>query len=193
MVTTTLMELSVEEALVTVGEGAAFIDLRDVDSYLDVHIPGSIALLYESGPGFNSRARDCVPLDVPLVLLDLGAGDPAVAAAALRGKGFDVVGKVDDGLNAWTRARGAPASTDIVTDRPEGPVILDVSDPGATSAGDGARIPIEELWGRVSEIPDGPVCVVAGYGVRAAIAVGILERAGRDVLFWKTRGERSRR
>ncbi len=56
------------EVLASICTGACFIDVRDVDSYLDVHIPGSIEVLYEAGPGFNSRARDCIPLNVPLIL-----------------------------------------------------------------------------------------------------------------------------
>lgn len=174
-------------ALQHVDSGAAFLDLRDVDSYLDVHIPGSINVLYEFGPGFNSRARDCIPLDVPLILLDLGVGDLLNAAAALRGKGFDVLGKVDDAINKWASKRGIPASTEIVLEKPENVSVLHVNDPGAPVVEAGLTIPIEELWGRTGEIGTGRVAVVAGAGVRAAIAVGILERTGHDVVFWKTR------
>ena len=176
-----------DEALEHVDSGAAFLDLRDVDGYLDVHIPGSINVLYEFGPGFNSRARDCIPLDVPLILMDLGAGDLLNAAPALRGKGFDVVGKVDDGINAWASKRGTPASTEIVTEKPENASVLDVNDPGAHAEDADLIIPIEELWGRAGEVGTGRIVVAAGAGVRAAIAVGILERAGHDVVFWKTR------
>lgn len=190
MVAGTLRTLDFDEALQAVHAGGAFVDLRDVDAYLDVHIPGSIELLYESGPGFNSRARDCIPLDVPLVLLDLGRVDVAQAASALRGKGFDVLGRVADGVNEWTRTQGTPASTDIVTDRPDGLVVLNVSDPGVAAVESDLHIPIERLWQRASEIEGERICIAAGYGVRAAIAVGILERAGRENVFWKTRGER---
>ena len=184
--TTTLRTLDLDEALATVAAGGAFLDIRGVDEYLDVHVPGSINVLYEFGPGFNSRARDCIPLEVRLVLLDLGAGDPSAAASALRGKGFDVVGKVDDGINRWVVARRHPASTEVATDRPNIPV-LHVNDPGALVPEPDMTIPIEELWGRVDEVPSGGVAIAAGFGVRAALAVGILERAGRDVVFWKTR------
>src|SRR3990170_3212430 len=120
LTTSTLKTLDFDEALALVDAGACFLDVRDVQSYLDVHIPGSIELLYESGPGFNSRARDCIPLDVPLVLLDLGRADMVQAAAALRGKGFEILGKVDDGVNRWAERRGTPASTEVEFVRPEG-------------------------------------------------------------------------
>lgn len=184
---TTLRSIGFDDALELVDSGAVFLDLRDVDSYLDVHIPRSIDVLYEFGPGFNSRARDCIPLDVPLILLDLGVGNLLNAAPALRGKGFDVLGKVDDGINEWVSKRGNPASTEIVTEKPENASVLHVNDPGVQAAGVDMTIPIEQLWGRVGEIGTGLIAVAAGAGVRAAIAVGILERAGHDVVFWKTR------
>jgi rhodanese-related sulfurtransferase len=190
MSTTTLKPLSFEDATAHVDAGAVFVDLRDVQSYLDVHIPGSIELFYESGPGLASRARDCVPLEWPLVLLDLGTGDAGHAAASLRGKGFDVIGSVTDGLNGWAAARGTPASTELVRggSAPDG-VLLDVGDPGVTGTGDALSIPVERLWSRRDEIAsEGPIVVAAGYGIRAALAVGLLERAGRDdIVFWKTR------
>ncbi|MDQ3941242.1 MAG: rhodanese-like domain-containing protein [Actinomycetota bacterium] len=182
----TVKAIGIEEARSVVDAGGAFVDLRDVESYLDVHIPGSLALLYESGPGMAGRARDCLPLEIPLVLLDLGVGDMPHAAASLRGKGFDVVGKLDDGINAWARHGGTPASTETVRS-PDGGVILDIGDPGTARHDAALRIPIETLWHRVDEVRDATrVVVMAGYGVRAALAVGILERAGIDVVFWKT-------
>ena len=186
----TLRRLEIDEALTLVQAGACFVDIRDVGSYLDVHIPGSIGLLYESGPGFNSRARDCIPLEVPLVLLDLRVGDVMQAAASLRGKGFDVVGTLDDGINRWARQKGAPASTETVTERPDNATVLHVHDPGAGDVQADVSIPIEKLWTSVDQVSARRVAVAAGFGVRAALAVGILERAGKEVFFWKTRTSR---
>ena len=181
----TLRTIDADQAFAMTDENACFVDVRDIEDYLDVHIPGSLGLLYESGPGFNSRARDCIPLSVPLILLDLGSADMLEAASALRGKGFDVLGRVEDGLNQWARAKGTPASTDVVTERPDVP-ILHVNDPGAAVVGADLTIPIENLWGRIDEVPKGRVAVAAGFGVRAALAVGMLEQAGHEVVFWKT-------
>jgi rhodanese-related sulfurtransferase len=187
MITGSLRGLDFDDALVDVELGAAFVDLRPVSEYLDVHLPGSLDLVFERGPGFAQRARDCVPLDVPLILLDLGHGDSGAAAEALRGKGFTVPGKVADALNAYAERRGTPASTDVVTVSPPGAVVLDVGDPGARPPEGARRIPVERLWTTASRI-DGPaVAVAAGWGVRAALAVGILERAGLQPVFLKTR------
>ena len=191
MVTTsTLKSLSFSDAMRHVNEGAAFVDLRDVRSYLDVHIPASLSLQYETGPGFQSRARDCIPLEVPLVLLEQDGAEMVNAASSLRGRGFSVVGRVADGINEWSKWYGTPASTDAYRGpRPRHSLILDVSDPGVVGVEDATAIPIEQLWGRAEELANEARVVVAfGYGVRAALAVGILERVGvKETIAWDTR------
>ena len=179
----TLRDMPVDEALAAVDAGAAFVDLRPVESYLEVHVPGSMALLYEFGPGLAARARDCLPLSLPLVLLDLGQNNLMHAAASFRGKGFTVLGKIDDGINQWATERGTPISTEIVS-KPEG-LVLDVGDPGASAGDDAVLIPLEMLWARAAELGDEQrVTIASGYGVRAALAVGILERGGHEVAIW---------
>jgi hydroxyacylglutathione hydrolase len=187
--TSTLKSLSLDVADVAVDEGAAFVDLRPIRDYLDVHIPGSLALLYEFGPGMASRARDCLPLSLPLVLLDDGSSDLMNAAASLRGKGFTVLGRLGGGVSEWAKAHGAPESTEVIDAPAEGATVLDVSDPGAPDATGAVTISIERLWTRVHELEGkGPVVINAGQGIRAALAVGMLERAGIEVVFWWSRG-----
>ena len=190
MPATTLMEVDIAHGDALVAGGAAYVDLRVTDAYLEVHIPGSLGLFYEFGPGMAARARDCLPLDLPLLLLSSPEVDMNNAAAALRGKGFTVLGRMDDALQEWARAHGTPASTEIVegSDAPEG-TVLDVADPGVIPHDGARRIPLDHLWGRAAELAgESPVIVAAGYGVRAALAVGMLERAGvTEVVFWKTR------
>jgi rhodanese-related sulfurtransferase len=190
LATRTLRDLPFEEALAAVDDGAAFVDLRQVDAYLEVHIPGSLCLLYEWGPGLAARARDCLPLDLPLVLMDFGEVDYLHAAASLRGKGFTVLGKTDDAINNWAAARGVPTSTEVITTTVEGTgTVLDVGDPAADRMEDAVHIPIDQLWRRVGKVAGaGRIAVLSGYGVRAALAVGILERAGvGEVLFWRSK------
>ena len=184
---TTLKTLDFADALALVEEGAAFVDLRPTAEYLDVHIPGSLALLYESGPGMAGRARDCIPLEQSLVLLEHGAVPMQNAAAALRGKGFPVLGQVEDGINRWASARGTPVSTEVFTGtQPPDGELLDVGDPGAVRREGVRRLPVERLWhGAEGLAGDRPVVVISGYGVRAGLAVGILEQAGREVSVWR--------
>jgi hydroxyacylglutathione hydrolase len=190
LATRTLRDLTFKEALDAVDGGAAFVDLRQVAAYLEVHIPGSLCLLYEWGPGMAARARDCLPLDLPLVLMEMDELDYVHAAASLRGKGFTVIGKTSDPVNQWATERGVPISTEIINSPVPGTgTVLDVGDPGAEHMEDGITIPVENLWVRVDELQGAKrVAVLSGYGVRAALAVGILERAGiEEVLFWSHR------
>lgn len=184
----TLKDLDLDDAAAAVDAGAAFVDLRPVDEYLDVHIPASLALVYEFGPGLASRARDCLPLDLPLVLLADTTSDLANASAALRGKGFSVLGALRDGLRNWGDRFGHPASTEITTAVPADALVLDVGDPGSEAPQGATRIPAEQLWSRIHEIDARRVAVVAGYGIRAALAIGILERAGiTDLSFYRSK------
>ena len=194
-VTTTLKRLSFDEALEVVEAGGAFVDLRPTASYLDAHVPGALDVVYESGPGMSTRARDCLPLSIPYVLQDLGHGDLALAAAALRGKGVNVVGSVQDALNQWAAKGHRIASTEVAT-APEPPpgTLLHVADPGATAPQGAVTIPADDLWPRCDELDRGSrVVVIAGWGVRAGLAVGILERNGfDDVVMWRPQGDRRR-
>ena len=187
---TTLKDVDFDESLALVETGAAFADLRPTTEYLEAHIPGALALVYEYGPGMASRARDCLPLSLPLVLMAGAEINLPNAAAALRGKGFTVLGHAPDALNEWVRRGRALASIELVSGAaaPAG-VLLDVADPGAASTEGAHRIPIERLWTRVGEIGDGsPVVILAGYGVRAGLAVGMLERAGHhEIVVWRNR------
>ncbi|MGH2754941.1 MAG: rhodanese-like domain-containing protein [Actinomycetota bacterium] len=188
-VTTAVKRMSPDEALVYIHEGARYVDLRSVNDYLDVHIPGSFSLQYEFGPGLPGRARDCLPLSVPFLLLEDDESPMEPVAAALRGKGFSVEGILEGGIRSWAGAHGTPASTEVVDgSEPVPGTVLDVNDPGARPPEDALRISIEQLWGRLDAVPrTGPVTVVAGHGVRAALAIGMLEGAGfQDVAFmWR--------
>lgn len=189
--TSTLKHISFSEATRHNDAGAAYVDLRPVREYLDVHIHGSLSLLYEKGPGFQSRARDCIPLKVPLILLETEGVDMIDAAASLRGRGFAVAGMLADGINEWSKWYGTPASTEVYRGpEPRQSLVLDVSDPGTAELQGATQIPLESLWHRSGEVTDkGRVFVAAGRGVRAALAVGILERAGiSEVVYYDTTG-----
>lgn len=183
---TSVREIDLEEAVAHVDGGAAFIDLRPTASYLDVHIPGSLALKYEFGPGMAGRARDCIPLEVPFVLMHNDGLDMASVTAAFRGKGFTVLGYVEDALTAWGNRYGAPTSTEVVKgSTPPADLVLDVGDPGVRIYEDARVISVEKLWTRTDELQAERLAILAGRGVRASLAVGMLERAGAgEIVFW---------
>jgi hypothetical protein len=64
-----------------------------------------------------------------------------------------------------------------------------VHDSGAPSYDDAIDVPVERLWAGADEYKDSEqVVVLAGQKVRAALAVGILERAGvKRVVMWAGR------
>jgi rhodanese-related sulfurtransferase len=189
LATSTIREISLEEAEHHVSGSSVYVDLKPVDEYLDVHVPGSLSLEYEFGPGMPSRARDCIPLDVGFVLLDHGGLDMTAVAAGLRGKGFTVHGYLRDGLRTWAEAEGTPASSEVVeTPEPPEGTLLSVGDPGSVLPEGSLYIPIERLWQRIDEVQGDPVVIIAGRGIRAALAIGMFERmTDRQLLFWRRR------
>ena len=177
-------------AEILAGDGLV-VDLRPIDTYLAAHIRGSVPLLYEAGPGLGGRARDLLPLDARLIVLDDGASPLDRAVDSFRGKGFEVVGAVAGDPETWP---GGPVATPVValTDAPGTLALIDVADPGTvvpSEYGVGARIPAELLWDRAGELGRTmQLGVLAGWGVRAAAAVGILEKLGfSSVTFVRTR------
>jgi len=173
-----------------VDAGAVYVDPRPVADYLDVHVPGSISVEYEFGPGMPGRARDCIPLQTPFVLLERDGLDMHHVAASFRGKGFAVLGVLPGGVGAWSEVHGTPTSTEVYEGRtaPEG-TVLDVGDPGLRMVKGAKRATVELLWARAEGIVTEAesLVVAAGRGVRAAMAVGMLERAGAEnIVFWWT-------
>lgn len=171
------------------GDGL-IVDLRPIDTYLTAHVLGSVPLLYEAGPGLGGRARDLLPLEAQIVVLDDGTSPLDRAADSFRGKGFEVVGALAGDPGTWP---GGPVATPVVAlaDAPDTLALIDVADPGTVvpSDGVGARIPTERLWDRAGELgKTQQLGVLAGWGVRAAAAVGILEKLGfTSLTFVRTR------
>lgn len=182
-----MKDFRLDEARAHLSHGAALVDLRPAEEFLDVHVAGSLPLVYEFGPGMSNRARDCLPLDLPLILLGTHDVDLEHAAASLRGKGFAVVGALRGGVEEWARSEGRPVSTALLDRMPDKATIVDVGDPGAPSVEGAVKIPAESIWVRAGELdPAGPVVIPCGFGIRAALAVGVLEHHGfRDVSLYR--------
>jgi rhodanese-related sulfurtransferase len=190
-VPSTLRALPPERVRQLLRAGDLAIDLRAPADYLAAHITGSVPLLFEAGPGLGGRARDLLPLDARLIILEDAASPLDRAADALRGKGFEVVGYFPGGVGAWPEPPGGTpvvplqnASRDLA--------LVHVSDPGtqiAIARAGMKHIPAEELWDRAGELdPESSLGVLAGWGVRAAAAIGILEHLGfRQLTFVRTR------
>lgn len=187
-----LRNLGSDQIARILAEGGLLIDLRPVDDYLSGHWSGSIPLLYEDGPGLGGRARDLLPLDARLMLLEDGKSPLEETADSFRGRGFDVAGYF--AAEGATGSRPSTdvafvATTDMTIDDATGYLLLDIADPGVFSDRRVRFIPAERLWQQADEIGTrSHVGVLAGWGVRAAAAIGILERLGfTDLAFVRTR------
>lgn len=147
--------------------------------------------MFEAGPGFAGRARDLLPLDARLILLDHGESPLDVAAAMLRGKGLEVTGYSD--VSEWPQRT---STRDVMLGEQGTTRLVDVGDPGTLAPPSPAEykfISVETLWRRDVDLDTVDVGVLAGWGVRAATAIGILEKRGVEKLvFVRTRPRGSR-
>lgn len=189
--TTILRSLPADRVQRLLEAGSLLVDLRPATEYLQAHITGSIPLLFEAGPGLGGRARDLLPLDARVILLEDPTAPLDKAADAFRGKGFEVVGYFAGGVDAWP----IPAGGTPIISLPYTPLdmtLLDVADPGMLippTRRAHLRIPAERLWEGAGVLDRGAdLGVLGGWGVRAATAIGILERLGLTKLtFVRTR------
>jgi len=172
-----------------VERGALVVDGRDRRSFAQAHLPGS--LCNELDDGFAAMVGQVVPFGTPLVLvLPEPVAEAAVEAATqlLRIGYEDIGGYLDGGIGRWQdggRALGsfrAASASDLVRSDPR-PRVLDVRSRAEPGVVPGAlAIPIDELPGRLGEIPrDREVWTVCGRGRRASVAASLLDRAGIPV------------
>ncbi|MEO7804950.1 MAG: hypothetical protein ABIS18_11780, partial [Actinomycetota bacterium] len=132
-----------------------------------------------------------------LVLIGMQDGDEDNptddAMAMLRGKGFEVIGfsPADD----WPERI---ATRDVMMGDQGNARLINVGDPGTLGPEGLTFMPVEHLWHRAGDLDTGDhskvdLGVLAGWGVRAATAIGILENRQVDNLcFVRTRPKGSR-
>jgi rhodanese-related sulfurtransferase len=93
----------------------------------------------------------------------------------------NMLGYVADNLRTGTTASLQWHEVESARDR--GAVLLDVRTVVEHAQGaipDALNIPVDELRGRLEEIPEGPVVVYCAAGVRGHTATRILAQSGRD-------------
>ncbi|SED39990.1 Glyoxylase, beta-lactamase superfamily II [Nocardioides exalbidus] len=165
--------------------GAWLLDLRPREKFAAAHVPGSINV--EHGDQFALWAAWVTPWGGRLVLLGEDPVTLETAASDLAQIGVEEVA-------VHVLAPSAATEPNVTYRRarwdelpwPRGPrVLLDVRHahevaedrvPGSLA------IPLPELASRISEVPPGEVWVHCRSGYRAAVAAGLLARAGRSVV-----------
>lgn len=182
--------------------GGTVLDTRDAECYLTAHVPGSLAI---ASVMLGAWAGWLLDPDAPVLLV---SADPSGDAIELARLGFgDVRGYLGGGMAAWETSGRHVASTHTL-DTPgvchrldENAVlrVLDVRTAGEVEAlaiADSHNVPLNELSGRLDELPDrDPIVVFCGSGRRSTIAASVIERAGRvaEVVLGGTAGWSSAR
>jgi rhodanese-related sulfurtransferase len=186
---------------------ALVVDLRSTEVYSEGHIPKSLNVTFR--PSYATWLGWLVPEGTPLLFV-LGDADlEAVLDESMLVGYEDFTGYLDGDIETWRNAGFEIARTELVAAGVahevirEGAVALDVREPSEFAGGHiekALHIPLGELPGRLSEVPQGsPILAYCGLGERASTAASILERGGHKRLFnlaggmqaWRSSAERS--
>jgi len=192
------------------GYDIVVIDARDPEAAKKGHIPGAVAIPLEK----VISQKNQFPLDkeAHIVLYSEKTNQAGLAPVVkeIIGWGYDHVYVLEGGYSGWLKKVGAaqsgivatkisyhplPRSGEITVDeflntgrtRPADRLILDVRSKAEAAAGmiKGANnIPVEELKGRIKELPkDKEVITYSETGLRAIMAYTILRNAGFKTRF----------
>ena len=168
------------------ARGAHVVDVRSAADYAAGHVPGTLSV--PAGPRCAVYTGWVTPWGAELVLLSDSDDGLEQLVAELASIGIESVGTavVDgSGADGWTGLRRTDWAGYVADPPASGSVVVDVRRSDEWCAGHlpGARnIPLHELPHRLEEIPRGEVWVHCDAGYRAAVAAGILDRAGYDVV-----------
>lgn len=169
---------------------AVVLDVRAAVDFAAGHLPAAVNV--GAGPMLPTWVGSLLPHDTPLVLVldDVAQWDEIVTGLARIGH-EGVLGHLGGGVAAWRQAgfpleRAARSSVDELADRLRRPpvAVLDVrtdAEWGDGHIADARHIPLNDLPGRIAEIPaNETVNVICGTGYRSMIAASLLLRAGRE-------------
>ncbi|MHB8394526.1 MAG: MBL fold metallo-hydrolase [Candidatus Dormibacteria bacterium] len=185
---TEISELDSEALRVKLEGGSWVIDTRPRRQFAAAHLQGTVGM--ELSSSFSTYAGWLSPFDTSLTLLTDGLDDFRAARRALSRIGLDRLEASTVGFaghSAQLPVRGYPVTdfARVAQGLPEAAVVLDVrqSDEWRSGHISGSRnVPIQELPGRMREIPRQELWVHCGVGYRASVAASLLDRAGHSVV-----------
>ncbi|MGW9401279.1 MBL fold metallo-hydrolase [Streptomyces sp. NPDC055642] len=181
-----------EEIASRLAAGEWVVDLRSRTAFAGGHVAGSFN--FEGEGKLATYLAWLIPWGKPVTLLADTPERIAAAQRELARVGIDRPAAAATGdPAAWVREGERLASfprarfTDLADVRRRGDtvVVLDVRRDSERAGGfieGSVHIPIHQLHGRMSEVPDGVVWVHCAGGMRAAIAASLLDATGRDVV-----------
>ncbi|GGS09135.1 MBL fold metallo-hydrolase [Streptomyces aureoverticillatus] len=172
--------------------GEWVVDLRHRVAFAAGHVPG--AFNFEADGKLATYLAWLLPWGKPVTLLAETPDQLADAQRELVRVGVDRPAAAASGdPRSWVRpgerltSCGRATFADLATARAErnDVVVLDVRRDSERRAGhlaDSVHIPVQDLHGRVGEVPDGEVWVHCASGTRATIGASFLDAVGRRVV-----------
>jgi rhodanese-related sulfurtransferase len=171
--------------------GAWVVDLAEREAYARGHLRRSVSVQF--GDQFATYVGWVLPWGAPLILVGDALEQVAQAQRALARIGIDHL------RGAATGSRTTLAGNDRLASYPVSNfrglceasradptlVVLDVrrDDERVQGAIAGSvHIPLQDLQGRMSELPSGDLWVHCASGFRASIAASLIDKAGREVV-----------
>ncbi|AFR30104.1 MBL fold metallo-hydrolase [Arthrobacter sp. Rue61a] len=180
--------------------GEWVVDLRHRVAFADSHLQGSVSFEYGHGENFTSYLGWVIPWNQPLTLLGpLEEVEKAIRDLARIGIDSPdaAVGPQSTVLNVGALAPDHPRASYghgdwslLLREREPADVVLDVRRPDeymASHIKGALNIPVYELLGRITELPDTRIWVHCATGYRASVAASLLNRAGREVVLINAR------
>jgi hydroxyacylglutathione hydrolase len=188
--------LKVDEAISIFRKGAALLDARSKEEYVEKHVPGSVHL--PADDQLSNKVGFVLHPDYAIVLLLDDVKDYEKVVYSLARVGYEkVAGYLVEGIQGWQSA-GLPVTSGDIHDIDSGrlrellntnekPLVVDVREPWEYAMGHipGAQlIPLGQLSSRVEELdPKQPVAVVCASGSRSESAASLLGQKGFSVIY----------
>jgi hydroxyacylglutathione hydrolase len=188
--------LSIDEAIPYFQRGAALLDTRSKEEYVEAHVPGSTYIFANEKLG--ERIGAVLPRGVQIVLLIGTDQDYAEIVRSLAQAGYEnIAGYLNGGIAAW-EAEGLPTSSGDVEDINVNQLqdmlqsdpalqVVDVRESWEFRMGhvpDALLMPLGELHTHIDELdPDQPVILICATGVRSLSAAALLGRSGFSKMY----------
>lgn len=176
-------ELSENELVGAVENGAAIIDARPAGEFGAGHFPGSINIGLGS-PSFSTWTGFLISGDKPIVLVLASANDAKKARLDLARIGFDnLLGYITAAALTHTQKLPQISVQELKASLQNGgPLVVDVRTPTEWKSGhiDGARhLPLSTFARPELDLPkDRRIAVICGSGYRSSIATSLLQARG---------------
>ncbi|MDA8331348.1 MAG: rhodanese-like domain-containing protein [Candidatus Dormibacteraeota bacterium] len=177
-----------EEIRRRIAAGAWVIDTRPRRNFATSHLAGTLGFELDSAY-FSTYVGWLAPSNEPLTILTEGTDEQQRAVRDLSRIGVDRVEVSPAGFSSHAAAaevRGYPVTdfAGLARQLNGTTAVLDVRQRAEWSSGHirgSHNIPVQEIPGRLDEVPRGDIFVHCGIGYRASVAASLLDRAGHSV------------